>query len=341
MIWLTWRQFRPQAIVAGAALVAFAIVLLATGPHLASLFDSNGLATCRAQCGTDAGNFINQVKGSATELIFYAGVFLLYVVPALIGIFWGAPLVTRELESGTFRLAWNQSISRARWIAVKLGLLGLGAVAVAGLLSLMTAWWASPLYQAARDAGGQDQLSITRFAPPLFGATGVAPVGYAVFAFSLGVTVGVLVRRTLPAMAITLALFAVIQVLWPTIARPHLIPPVQGTAALSAVSFNGFGIRDNGQLFLQAGYVSGKQGAWILGSQPVNAAGQLVTLAPPACASSASTFVPCLVRHGIQMQVTYQPASRYWAFQWLETGIFLTAAGGLGGVCYSRIRRLN
>ena len=50
MIWLTWRQFRAQAIVAGAALVAVAIALAATGPHLAALFDSNGLATCRATC---------------------------------------------------------------------------------------------------------------------------------------------------------------------------------------------------------------------------------------------------------------------------------------------------
>src|SRR5262245_61344176 len=103
MIWLTWRQFRAQAIVASAALVAVAIALAVTGPHLASLFYSSGLATCRADCGTDAGNFINQVTGSGTELIFYGGIFLVYAVPALIGLFWGAPLVTRELESGTFR----------------------------------------------------------------------------------------------------------------------------------------------------------------------------------------------------------------------------------------------
>lgn len=48
MIWLTWRQFRPQAIAGAVALVAAAIALAATGPHLASMFDSSGLATCRA-----------------------------------------------------------------------------------------------------------------------------------------------------------------------------------------------------------------------------------------------------------------------------------------------------
>ena len=179
------------------------------------------------------------MKGSTTELIFYGGIFLLYAVPALIGLFWGAPLVTRELEAGTFRLAWNQSVPRARWIAVKLGLLGLSAMVTAGLLSLMTGWWASPLYRAAQDTRGQNSLSITKFAPPLFGANGIAPIGYAAFAFALGVTAGVLIRRTLPAMAVTLAIFAVIQIFWPGVVRPHLIPPVRSVQALSAANFNG------------------------------------------------------------------------------------------------------
>jgi ABC-2 family transporter protein len=250
MIWLTWRQFRVQAIVAGAALVVVAIALLGTEPHLVSLFDSNGLATCRTTCGTDAANFINQVKGRGTELIFYGGVFLVYAVPALIGLFWGAPLVTRELESGTFRLAWNQSVSRVRWIVVKLGLIGLAAMATAGLFSLMTSWWASPLYQAALKSG-ENELSINKLAPPLFGATGIAPVGYAAFGFALGVTAGVLIRRTIPAMAVTLAIFAAIQIFWPALVRQHLIPPVHGTEPLAAVTFNGFGETENGPWALQ------------------------------------------------------------------------------------------
>jgi ABC-type transport system involved in multi-copper enzyme maturation permease subunit len=154
MIWLSWRQFRIQAIVAAAALAVVAIALLSTGPHLSALFDSNGLATCRTTCGTDAANFNNQLKGSTAELIFYGSTFLMYAVPGLIGIFWGAPLVARELESGTFRLAWNQSVTKSRWIAVKLALIGLAAMATTGLLSLMTSWWASPLYDAAQKGGG-------------------------------------------------------------------------------------------------------------------------------------------------------------------------------------------
>ena len=79
---------------------------------------------------------------------------MLYAVPAIMGLFWGAPLVTREFEAGTFRLAWGQSIARARWMIVKLGLIGVAAMATAGLISLMTGWWATPLYAAARRKRG-------------------------------------------------------------------------------------------------------------------------------------------------------------------------------------------
>ena len=132
-------------------------------------------------------------------------------MPALIGVFWGAPLVARELETGTYRLAWNQSVTRTRWLAVKLGLIGLAAMAAAGLLSLMVTWWSSPIDQALAARGPQRAQRRNRFAPLLFGARGIVPIGYAAFAFALGVTVGVLIRRTLPAMATTLAVFVAVR----------------------------------------------------------------------------------------------------------------------------------
>jgi hypothetical protein len=337
MIWLTWRQFRSRAIVAGAALLAFATALAITGPHLASLYGNSGLGSCRTGCGALAGNFISEIKGSASEDIFYLGVAVLYAAPALIGIFWGAPLVTRELETGTFRLAWNQSVPRTRWMAAKLGLIGLAAITTTGLLSLMTSWWASPLYAAARQSGS-NALSISRLSPLLFGAAGVVPAGYAAFGFALGVTAGVLIRRTLPAMAVTLAVFLAVQLLMPALIRPHLIPPVRGTQALSSITFNGVGDFHGGHLLLQVGSITGRAGDWITGSHAVNPAGQTVTLAPAVC-QDASSFLQCLSGHGVRMSVSYQPASRYWALQWLETGIFLVFALCLGAVCYWRIRR--
>jgi hypothetical protein len=342
MIWLTWRQFRAQGIIAAAALATLAIALAVTGWHLAALYNGSGLGTCGTQCGAQAASFISAVRGGATEVIFYGATFLAYAVPALIGIFWGAPLVTREVEAGTDRLAWNQSVTRGRWVAAKLGLIGLAAMATAGLLSLVTRWWASPLYDATRQAG-RNALGINRLAPLLFGATGIVPIGYAAFAFALGVSVGVLVRRTLPAMAITLAVFAALQILWPGLVRPHLISPVSATQSLRTISFNDFGDHDNGILLLQVGSVNGRTADWITSSTPVNAAGQAISRAPQACMSRSigDNFLQCLSSHGVRMDVRYQPASRYWTFQWLESGIFLVLALGLGWVCLWRIRRLS
>jgi ABC-2 family transporter protein len=341
MIWLSWRQFRVQALVAGAALVVVAIALTVTGPHLASLFDSNGLATCRTTCSTDASNFINQVKGSTTELIFYGSTFLMYAVPALIGIFWGAPLVARELESGTFRLAWNQSVPRARWIAVKLGLVGLAAMATTGLLSVMTSWWASPIYHAAQKAA-QDGLSIDKIAPPLFGATGIAPVGYAAFAFALGVTAGVLIRRTIPAMAVTLVIFAGVQVVMPLVIQPHLIPPVQLTAPFNANTANEIMITSPGNTMTVVGNYA-QPGAWVLSDQTITPSGRVFTgPATGACLSSTAPFQDCqnwLNSQHLRQLISYQPASRYWPLQWLEMAIYLVLAAGLSLLCVWQVRR--
>jgi len=238
MIWLTWRQFRAQAWVASAVLAVIAVALGITGVHLAHLFDTSGVATCQAHsdCTTLATSFMNQVKASPTYKALYdGGTVILYVAPALIGIFWGAPLVTREVETGTFRLAWNQSVTRTRWLAAKLGLIGLAAMATAGLLSLMITWWASPIDRAlGLPAGRNGPGGVNRFAPLLFGARGITPIGYAAFAFALGVTAGVLIRRILPAMAITLAVFAAVQIIVPNWVRPiSFRPPVPPRRSMS------------------------------------------------------------------------------------------------------------
>ncbi len=113
MLWVTWRQSRTAAIAAGAALLALAATLTITRPGMLSLYSDAGLPSCHADCAAVASTFISSVKGTSTEAIFYAGIVITYLAPALIGLFWGAPLIARELESGTFRLAWNQSVTRS------------------------------------------------------------------------------------------------------------------------------------------------------------------------------------------------------------------------------------
>jgi ABC-type transport system involved in multi-copper enzyme maturation permease subunit len=339
MTWLTWRQFRAPIVVAATALAAFAVILALTGPDLAHLYATSGLAACRASCGSLASTFLSQVRSDAVyPLLFFAGGAALYLTPALIGMFWGAPLVTRELEAGTLRLVWNQSVTRTRWMAAKLGLIGLAAMATAGLLSLMVSWWSGPIDQAGGFPVTMGQLS--RFSPLVFDARGLAPVGYAAFAFTLGVTIGVLIRRTLPAMAIALACIAVVQLGWPTAVRPHLIPPNTATSTVS-VNVSTARVGHNGELAVP---VTDLPGAWIISNQTITPSGKVFVLPDiPAC--NTGTQQQCngfLATQHLRRRITYQPASRFWAFQAYETAIFVVLALALAGFCvwWIRWRRL-
>jgi ABC-type transport system involved in multi-copper enzyme maturation permease subunit len=221
MIWLTWRQFRVQAAAMAAALAGLALMAALTGAGLADDY-STGIAACTAESG-GCSEFVRHFFQDHQNA-FLAVTAVVLILPALIGLFWGAPLIARELEAGTHRLVWNQSITRTRWLAVKLGLTALAAVVAAGLGSLAVDWWSSPIDKAA--AG--DQFS--RMEPLLFSARGIVPIGYALFAFALGVTVGMLVRRTVPAMAVTLGVFVAVQIAMPLLVRPHLIRPPARTS---------------------------------------------------------------------------------------------------------------
>ncbi len=341
MTWLTWRQFRPQAVTALAALAVFAILLGATGPHLASMYHSSGIAGCRSgACGQLAGNFLLALSGAYT-VVFMLGIAGVILAPAVIGVFWGAPLVAREFETGTFRLVWIQSVTRSRWMASKLAVLGLAAIAVTEGLSLLFGWWAAPIGQAARLASGSNfPLGMSPFSLLAFDAHGIVPMGYAAFGFTLGVTAGVLIRRALPAMAVTLLIFAAVQVAVPLAVRPNLFPPERTTQSLTA-NFSGLQhVGPGGRFSLGLDTLDSQPGAWIFSSQAVNAAGQPVSVMPAACVNpSAGDSLPCLASHGIAVAVSYQPTSRYWPIQWTETGIFLALAAVLAGFCYWRVGR--
>jgi hypothetical protein len=308
MIRLSWLQFRPQAVTAAAALAAVAVILAVAGPH-------------PVMAGTD---------GS-----LYAAVsVVLYLTPALIGIFWGAPLISQELETGTFRLAWTQSISRNRWLAVKLGLVGLASLATAGLLSLMVTWWASPIDRITPDG--------SRFAYEIFGARDLTPLGYAAFAFTLGVTVGLLVRRTLPAIAVTLAVFAAVQVAVTLWVRPHLFTPVRTVSALSPSAIYGMVGKAPGGNIVSVQASVNIPGAWVYSSQVIIPDGSTSVVPPRACASQSwNACLGALAKLHLRQAVTYQPASRYWAFQWTETGMYLLLALLLTGFCIWQVNRLT
>lgn len=141
MIRFTWRQFRNVAVGSIGALVVVAVILAITGPHLVHLYDTT-IRNCEAQ--HDCSEVTQAFLQTDRSLYSWLGIIVI-VVPGIIGVFWGAPLVAGELENGTFRLAWSQSVTRTGWMATKLCVVGLAAMAAAALLSLMVTWWASPL----------------------------------------------------------------------------------------------------------------------------------------------------------------------------------------------------
>jgi len=341
MIWLTWRQFRVQALTAAAALAAFAILLAATGPHLASRYAASAITGCHGfGCQTAAITFLSQLQATSPYPIVYGlGIALILAAPAITGIFWGAPLIAREFETRTFALAWNQSITRTRWLVVKLTLTGLAAMAVTEPLSLMYAWWADPISKASGLATSGELAKPFiggRFSSVIFATHGITPLGYAAFAFSLGTTTGALIRRTVPAMAVTLAIFAAAQLAMPLWVRPHLIPPDRTITTIDSAQLD-FGN-------LTATVVPGQPGAWLVSSGAVNAAGQPVSNLPAACqaafsSSKPSSPGPCMESRGIREAITYEPARRYWPLQGIETGIFGALALALAGFCFWRLGR--
>ena len=150
MIRLTWLQFRMQVLVAATGLIVVG-VLCDHGPHLAHLYATSGLKTCHdhGDCSRLSSDYLDRVKADAVYPVLY---------------FWdwrnaghsradrhllGCATGSRQFESGTFRLAWSQGVSPKRWLAVKLALIGVIAVAVTGLLSFMMMWWSSPLFAPA------------------------------------------------------------------------------------------------------------------------------------------------------------------------------------------------
>jgi hypothetical protein len=333
MIWLTWRQFRTQAAVVYVTLAVLAVLLAVTGPDLVHLYQVSG------------NDFTDRFNADKTDkTLYFVGLAAVLALPAIVGVFWGAPLITRELDAGTHRLVWNQTITRTRWLVTKLTLTGLAAMTAAGLLSLMVTWWSNPINRAASGGGlptapGVQSLLATKMTPLAFASHGIVPVGYAAFAFTLGVTAGAMIRRTVPAMAATLAIFVAAQVAMPIWVRPHLIPPVRVTQPLDASSLPGILIK--GDNSMQVTGAVNRPGAWVISNQTIDTNGHVFNgPAGPACQQgtekACDTWVGTL---HLRQVLTYQPVTRYWALQWSELAAFLVLAVLLGGLCFWWVRR--
>jgi hypothetical protein len=235
----------------------------------------------------------------------------------------------------------------------------LGATTASGILGLATTWWARPIDKAVNASTQADVSSVfqvPRLAPELFASRGIAPIGYAAVAFALGVLAGAIVRRTVPAMAVTLAAYVVLQVVMPTMVRPHLVPPVESTSAIAPGSIHGIMGRGPEGPIERLDVGSAQPGAWVLANETVDADGKAVHSfgdwvlqclgKPRTDPSDANTpeELACYARladEGLRQHLSSQPAGRYWALQWRETGLLLGGAALLVGGCFWRIRRLS
>lgn len=354
MIRFAWVQARVQTLSVAAVLAVTAIALAVSGPHLVHLYNTT-VAGCsaRGDCSTAITQYLRNDRAMRNWLDLLVG-----AGPGLLGIFWGAPLVARELETGTFRLAWTQSVTRRRWLAVKLILIGALSMAAVGLLSLIVTWWASPLDRANMDIYNT------------FDQRDIVPIGFALFAFVLGVTAGLAIHRLLPAMAATLVAFIGVRLAFTKWVQPNLIPPLHRSDPLTADSIVGYGSTSLfGSSSLQIAPPN-MPNSWIYSTRLVDSSGHSLTTAylRSACpgmvdagggggpgglgigSSGSHTQAPPQAQEGLHQCgakvaavyheiITYQPASRYWNFQWFELGVYTAGALALAALCIWWIHR--
>jgi hypothetical protein len=327
MFWLTWRQSRLELLIGGGALVLVAVFLGWTGLDMSSAYDAAGLPACESASTIDdicidaADAFRNRFQ-NLDNLIGW-----LTLLPLLLGLLLAAPTVL-DLEQGTYRLAWTQSVTRRRWMATKIGFaLAIAVGTAVALVALMT-WWRRPF----------DAIE-GRFNGNAFDFEGIVPIAYLVFAFALCLSLGALLRRTVPAVGIALVVFLVARIgvldrVRPNYLSPHKLTwdPTEPSQRFDPRPFFG-----NGDWVISEG-LSGPSGQ-NLASGPIRTDSAIAACMRAAQDKNGEAVNQCLHDNGFVYTVLYHPASRFWTFQAIETALFLGVAAVLLGVTYWWVTR--
>jgi hypothetical protein len=302
MAWVTWRQHRIQLLAGSGILLAVALLALATGPGIRSAYDQQGLAACLPPASRSGCEIIVRHFQSEHDAVVLVARYLVFL-PALIAVFVGAPLLARELEHGTYRLAWTQGVTRKRWLLSQTLLLGLATVLAALALSAIVMWWRLPF----------DRLD-GRISPSRFEVEGIVVPAYALFALALGVFSGALLRRTVPAMTAALAAFVAVRLAVANFLRPRYIEPEHASAT---------GLAPNTHAH-----------DWVLSNSLVDALGRQISagrenLAIVHAQNAGVDAQEYLLSLGWRRAVSFQPADRFWTFQVIEAAIFVGLAAAI------------
>jgi ABC-type transport system involved in multi-copper enzyme maturation permease subunit len=312
MAWVTWRQHRAQFLVGMALLAGAALTAALTAIPIREAYHRQALSSClppatRSGCDLIVRHFENQFGGGVSVVRY------LVILPALVGLFVGAPLLARELELGTHRFAWTQSVTRRHWLLAKTLLLALSTTLAALALSAVVMWWRGPF----------DSLN-GRMSPDGFDVEGIVVPAYAVFALAVGVLAGALLRRTIPAATAALGTFVATRLVVTTFLRPHYLPARHETATGLAP---GPHARD-----------------WVLSNTLVDALGRHVSAAREDLAilhaqNARIDAQEYLLSLGWRRAISFQPADRFWTFQVVETLIFLSLAAAVVVLAHWRLER--
>jgi ABC-2 family transporter protein len=307
MAWVTWRQHRIALAGVAALLGALAVWLWIAGLQLHHAYAA--ATACHPASSPACADLITTFN-SMNE--FLANGIVLQAVPALIGAFTGAPVLAREMETGTFRYAWTQGFGRWRWTLAKLVPLAIVVVAAAGAISVLISWYYQPYF-----ATGNQTLDLSErspFAAGLFDLRGVAFAAWTLAAFAIGALAGMLIRRVVPAIVATLAAYAGLAFAVGLFLRQHYLTPLVTTK-----------LNVPGSAWITSQWWTKGGKFAFAGRPPINLLMQLCHNPPlgPSGKPSPVSLAQCVAQHGYTRWTSYQPASRFWPFQWIEGGWLL------------------
>jgi len=311
MGWVTWRQHRATLVSVAVFLGALAVLLYLAGRQLRSAHAA-AIAACHTASSLACPPAIVAFNGTNG---FLANGFMPQAVPVLIGAFAGAPVLARELETGTFRYAWTQGFGRWRWTLAKLVPLAVALAAAAWVFSLLLNWYYQPYF-----AAGNQNLSLeewTPFSPGLFDLRGIGFAAWTLVAFAIGALAGMLIRRVVPAIVATLAAYTALAFAAGGWLRPaYMTPLVTSNLNLPGSAW-----------IISQRWTKGGKFAFT-GFPPDSLLNRFCPNGPPGPVgpfgkSKPVSIAECLTPHGYTQWTSYQPASRFWPFQWIEGGWLL------------------